>query len=189
MASEGQSGWARLRAKPGMHCNWGEVSPPPPFQVHGAQPTFECGRSAGPSRVTGPWYSSPRRAPLCRAGLFWGGVERGGLGALRGVVQSKSSAQCAHSAPPHPPSRRRGGGSRSAIFRICRNFSAIAFRLSPSRACWCPVPCAEVLLLEASGGHCTAIFPQFSQWDLTTPPPPPAPSGASSTGAGARGIG
>ena len=90
----------------------------------------------------------------------------------------------------HPPDTlchsvipAQGGGLRSAI---SRNFSAIAFRLSPLRAlgALC-VPCAEVALLAASGGLVAAPqffcnFPQFSRnyapLDLMLPdchaPPP-----------------
>ena len=58
------------------------------------------------------------------------------------------------------------------FFAIFCVFSAIACCPSPSRACWCPVcPCAEVLLLEASGGLITVpqFFRNFSQLDLTLP--------------------
>ena len=56
------------------------------------------------------------------------------------------------------------GGGGAEVRNLSQFSAAIAFCLSPSRARWCPalcVPCAEMLLLEASRGLVTA--PQFSR--------------------------
>ena len=62
-----------------------------------------------------------------------------------------------------------------AIFlNFSETFSAIAFPLSPLRACGCAVCClCRGVTPRGCGtfGHGTAIFPQFC---LTAPPPPPA---------------
>ena len=68
---------------------------------------------------------------------------------------------------------RGGGDGGPQVFVICRNFSQLfaIFRSFPQLPCACPprvrvgalcVPCAEVLLFEASAGYGTAIFLLFS---------------------------